>query len=157
MRFCKLVFFFIFLPIAVFPHPPGYAQESSADPDKLALVELIEDRLAAAYTTRSNLEAPDFGTLDRIYPDWHKGDPAKARRALDGYNFHIVSYVVHSMYLTQPDMAEVKGEKQVTVSRRVKFLKFFGRTKNKTSKTRFTIICRRNPSGTWEILKETEG
>jgi hypothetical protein len=157
IRFCKLVLYFIFLLIAGFFLKPGHAGESSADPDKLVIIELIEDRLATAYTVRSDLEALDYGTLDRIYPDWHNGDPAKARRTLDGYRIHIVSYVVHSVFLTQPDMAEVKGEKQVALLRRVKFLKFFHRTKKETSKARFNIICRRNESGTWEIMKETEG
>jgi hypothetical protein len=157
MRFCKLIFFFIFLPMAGFLLKPVHAGESSADPDKLAIIELIEDRLATAYTVRSDLETLDYGTLDRIYPGWHNGDPAKARRTLDGFRIHIVSYEVHSVFLTQPDMAEVKGEKQVALLRRVKFLKYFHRTKKEMSKTRFNIICRRNESGTWEIIKETEG
>lgn len=157
MRFCKLVFFFIFLLIAGFLLKLGHSGESSADPDKLEVIKLIEDRLATAYTVRSDLETFDYGTLDRIYPDWHNGDPAKARRTMDGYRIHIVSYVVHSVFFTQPDVAEVKGEKRVAALRKVKFLKFFHRTKKETSKTRFNIICRRNESGTWEIMKETEG
>jgi hypothetical protein len=157
MRFCKLVLFIIFLPMAGFFLNSGHAGDSSADPDKLAVIELIEDRLATAYTVRSDLETLDYGTLDRIYPDWHNGDPAEARRTLDGCRIHIVSYEVHSVFFTQPGMAEVKGEKQVALLRRVKFLKFFHRTKKETSKARFNIICRRDESGTWEIIKETEG
>jgi len=134
----------------------SYAGESSADPDKLAIIQLIEDQLAAAYTVRSEKEAPDFGTLDRIYPKWHNGEPANARRTFSGYRTYTVSYTVHSVWVDRPGMATVKGKKHVFSARRKKFLKILRRTKRATSDTQFTITCRRSQEGLWKIMKELE-
>lgn len=152
------ILFFVFaINIAIYSHETGYAWESSADPNKLVIIELIEDRLAGACTIRSVKESPDFGTLDQIYPQWHKGEPAKARRrwTFHGYQTYAISYIVYSVYMDQPGMATAKGKRKVSLSRRVKFLKYFHEVKRETSETQFIIICRRNLSGAWEITKET--
>ncbi len=134
------------------------AGESTADADRLAIIQLIEDRLAAAYAIRSEKEAPDFGTLDQIYPKWHKGEPAKARRrwTFHDYKSYTVSYVVHSVWMDRPGMATVKGKKRIHSSRRVTFLYYFHRVRKENSETRFTIKCRRKLSGSWEIMEETD-
>ena len=138
-------------------HSAVSAGETAVDPDKLAIIQLVEDRLAAAYSTRFTHESPDFGTLDRIFPQWHNGDPAGARRQLDAYKYHVVTYLVYSVHFTQPGMATVKGEKQVMSARKIKTLKVIPRTKRETTAVPFTIVCRRNQAGNWEIASETEG
>jgi hypothetical protein len=142
---------------AVFFQERGHAQESSADPGTLVIIQLIEDRLAGAFNLRSKTDAPDFGTLDRIYPQWHYGEPAKARRdwTFHPYNSYAVSYMVYSVILDRPGMATVRGRKRVAFSREKKLLKYFTKVKHETSETQFTIICHRNLSGDWEIMKET--
>ena len=52
--------------------------------------------------------------------------------------------------------ATVTGKKKVQSSRRVKHLKLFRYVKREVTESRFTITCHRQPSGLWEILKETE-
>jgi len=136
----------------------GHAGESSADPEKLAIIHVIEDRLAAAYTLRTREDEPDFGTLDQIYPEWHNGEPAKQRRqwTFHDYLYHLVSYSVHSVWINRPDTAVVKGKKKVQSLRRKKFLKYFHSNIDKTDETHFEITCRRNPSGEWAIVKVSE-
>lgn len=153
------VFLFIFMTgLVIFSNRVGYAGESVIDPEKLALIELIEDRLATAYTISGMQEVPDFGTLDRIYPKWHGGEPAKARRlwTFHKYRSYKVFYLVHSVYMDQPDKAKVKGKKQVHAASKVKFLKLLPRVKRKITENLFIITCRRNSSGLWEIVQETE-
>jgi hypothetical protein len=145
------------LNVVAFAQQSRDAEQSSADAEKFAIIQLIEDRLAKAYTIRSENETPDFGTLDRIFPNWHRGEPAKERKnwTFHDYRYHTVSYVVHSVWMNQAGMATVKGKKQVNSSRKVRFLKLFRRVKEESSETLFTIKCRRNPSGSWEIMEET--
>jgi len=152
-------FLFFFLALGIFFSAPlaNGAEESSADPDRLAIIRLIEDRLAEALTIRNEDETPDFGTLDRIYPQWHGGEPAKARQAwtFHSYRNHVVTYVVHTVNMDRPAMATVMGKKQVSFARKKKLLKTIPRTERKTEEARFTLVCRRRPSGDWEIMKET--
>ena len=133
------------------------AQESAADPEKLAIIELIEDQLANAYSVGSVYETPDFGALDRIFPKWHGGDPSEARKTLDAYLLYTVAYDIFSVHITQPGMATVKGQKRVTSARKKKTLLVFKRTKNEKTLVPFTIVCRKNIQGDWIIEKEVEG
>ena len=152
---CRGVPIFTFaMVLAIFAQQVCHAGESMADRDKLAIIELIEDRLAAAFTIRSEKEAPDFGTLDQIYPNWHNGEPAKARRkwTFHGFQTYTVSYLVHSVFMDRPEMAKVEGKKRVTASRRT-HLRY---VETEITGSRFTITCRRNPSGAWEIMAEKD-
>ena len=133
------------------------AQESSADPEKLAIIELIEDRLADAYSVESVYETPDFGVLDRIFPKWHGGDPSEARKSLDAYMLYTVEYDIYSVHISQPGMATVKGQKRVTSAQKKKTMIFFKRTSRERTLVPFTIICRKNIQGEWIIEKEVEG
>jgi len=144
--------------VSTYSRQTGHAGESAADPEKLAIIRLIEDRLAAALTIWSEKDAPDFGTLDRIYPEWHHGEPAKQRRqwTFHDYQYYMVIYSVHSVWINRPNAAIVKGNKKVRSSRKISFLKFFRDTKMETFEIQFTITCRRNSLGLWEIMKETE-
>ena len=147
--------FFVFgMSLALCSPPAGHAGESKADRDKLAIIELIEDRLAAAFTIRSEKEAPDFGTLDRIYPNWHKGAPAKARRqwTFHGFQTYHVSYAVQTVFMDRPETAKVEGKKRVTSSRK----RHLRQVETDVTGSRFTITCRRNLSGAWEIMTATD-
>lgn len=146
--------FLFAMVLVICVHQFSRAGESTAEQDRLAIIELIEDRLAAAYTISSEKETPDFGTLDQIYPNWHNGEPAEARRkwTFHGYRTYVVSYVVHSVFMDQPDMAKVEGKKRVISSRKT----YFRLVQTETSESRFTITCRRNQAGSWEIMTETE-
>lgn len=153
----RTIFYCLLITAASQPIQTVNAGEAAADADKLAVIELIEDHLAKAYTFRSAHESPDFGTLDRIFPEWHRGDPAGARRALDAYTYFVVSYHVYSVHITQPGMMTVKGEKNISSARKTKTLKLIPRTKTKKNTIAITIVCRRNEDGDWEIASETEG
>lgn len=157
-RWYGLLFLVLSINILFYSQQTCQAGESSADPQKLAVIQLIEDRLAAAYTIRGPKDTPDFGTLDRIYPQWHHGEPAKQRRkwTFHRYLSYQVSYSVYSVWINRPDTAVVKGKKTVHALRRKKFLIFFHRTVEDNSQTEFDITCRRNPSGSWEIVKVAE-
>lgn len=157
-RWYGLLFLVLSVNILFYSQPLCHAGESSANPEKLAIIRLIEDRLAAAYTIRAPKDTPDFGTLDRIYPQWDHGEPAKQRRQWTFHHYlsYEVSYSVYSVWINQPDTAIVRGKKKVHSLLRKKFLIFFHRTVEETSETEFEITCRRNPSGSWEIVKESE-
>jgi len=150
----RLPFFVFGVSLALCSHQAGTAGESTAVQDRLAIIELIEDRLAEALTIGAEEESPDFGTLDQIYPDWHKGDPAKARRqwTFHGFQTYTVSYVVHAVFMDRPDTAKVEGKKRVISSRKT----HLRHVETEKSEARFTITCRRNLSGGWEIMTETE-
>jgi hypothetical protein len=140
--------------VAVFPGQTLFAGDTATDPDKLRIVELIEDELASAYTKRSAMETPDFGTLDRIFPAWHGGDPAHARRKLDNCRYYVVSYTVSSVVLPGPDAASVTGEKTVELSRKTTLLKWIPRDQTRKTRYRFTMECRRREDGGWYIAEE---
>ncbi len=132
-------------------------EKSSADKNKLAVIELIEDYLANAFTIRSADDNPDFGTLDFIFPQWHNGEPAEERR---GWTFHglltyKIQYVVHSVHEDQPGIITAQGRKRVELTRLLRFWLFPPELKRETFSIAYTIKCRQKTTGEWIIVKET--
>jgi len=146
------------LVLGIYTIDEACAQENmSADKHKLAVVELIEDHLANAFTIRSADDNPDFGTLDVIFPQWHHGEPAEERR---GWTFHglqtyKIKYVVHSVHLDQPGIITAQGRKQVVLTRLLRFWLFPPEIKRETFSIAYTIKCRQKRTGEWIIAKET--
>ncbi len=138
------------------PIPGVEGLETHIDADKLAIIELIEDRLSAAFTIRTEEDTPCFGTLDLIYPRWHKGKPVKARRqwTFHDYKTYRAAYHVFSVFLSQPDQATVVGEVRIKQSRWFTFFIFPPELIRETFKYKFRTLCRRKLDGDWEILKE---
>ncbi len=141
---------------------PGFAREEAVedpaiDKNKLSVVELIEDQLANAFTIRSADDNPDFGTLDRIFPQWHNGEPAEERR---GWTFHglqtyRIHYVVHSVHENQPGIMTAQGMKRIVLTRLLRFWIFPPEIKRETFSIAYTIKCRQKRTGEWIIVKET--
>ncbi len=131
----------------------------AADPpdraDKRAVIDLIEQRLASAWTIRTPDDSPAFGVLDAVFPAWHGGDPAGARRkwTFHGYERYRPVYSVRSVHLKMPGLATAKGKRTVTVHRRVKFYFFPSELKKERRQGGFTIDCRKTPPGDWEIIR----
>ncbi|MDM8542948.1 hypothetical protein QUF90_17885 [Desulfococcaceae bacterium HSG9] len=150
---CVLFFIFALFNAA----PTAAAEESSADPDKLAVIELIEDVLAQSFTIRQVDDTPNFGTLDIIYPLWHKGEPAEARRrwTFHGYLTYAAKYTVHTVYSEQPGIMKAEGKKRITLARLLTFWIFPPEIKWNKFELGFTIKCRRKQSGEWIIITET--
>ena len=146
------------LALVLYPFQEACAQEkSSADKHKLAVVELIEDHLANAFTIRSADDNPDFGNLDRIFPQWHNGEPAEERR---GWTFHglltyKIKYVVHSVHEDQPGIITAQGRKRIVLTRLLRFWIFPPELKRETFSIAYTIKCRQKRTGEWIIVKET--
>lgn len=143
--------------IFLVPWLSGHAADDTGRADRMAVIRLIEEDLAEARTIRSSAEAPCFGTLDEIYPDWHGGDPTAARRewTFHDYDRYEVAYVVHAVHLTQPGRARAVGKRRVTVHRTVRFAIFPPERKVETETRRFTITCHKTPAGSWRITQET--
>ncbi len=156
--FCVLfaIFVLYFTQKAGSAEPPF---DPSADPDKLAVIELIEDYLANSFRIRQTDHTPDFGTLDMIYPQWHKGEPAEARRrwTFHGYRSYTVKYVVHTINLDQPGIMIAQGKKKVKLARLITFWIFPPELKWETSELDFIIKCRRKTTGEWIIVTESMG
>jgi len=131
--------------------------QSPATADKLAVIKIIEDDLAQALTIRRAHDSLDFGTLDMIYPDWHKGEPAEARRqwTFHGYQTYEVKYRAHSVHVEQPGIMTVRGKKRIKLARLITFWIFPPEVKWETFQTGFVIKCRLTPTGEWIIVNET--
>lgn len=143
--------------VLLIPWPSGHAAGDNGRADREAVVRLIERELAQARTIRSPADAPCFGTLDEIYPDWHGGNPAAARRewTFHEYDRYEVSYVIHTVHLSQPGRARASGKRRVTVHRTVRFSIFPPEAKVETETRQFAIACRKTPAGAWRITQET--
>ncbi len=146
------------LTLVIYTFQDASAQEkSSADKNKLAVIEIIEDHLSNAFTIRSADDNPDFGTLDFIFPQWHNGEPAEERR---GWTFHglqtyKIKYVVYSVHEDQPGIMTVQGIKRIALTRLLKFWIFPPELKQETFSIAYTIKCRQKRMGEWIITKET--
>jgi alkanesulfonate monooxygenase SsuD/methylene tetrahydromethanopterin reductase-like flavin-dependent oxidoreductase (luciferase family) len=132
------------------------AASTESEADRLAIIELIEDRLAGAYRILEPEDTPCFGTLDEIYPQWHKGEPAEARRrwTLHNYQFYEVSYLVESITVKNPDQVVAKAVKIIDQARWRTFFIFPPELKRENFKKNVTIVCNRNPSNAWQVLRE---
>jgi hypothetical protein len=86
-------------------------------PVRAELITMVEVDLSEAYSfpCRTNERLPDFEKLDRIYPTWHLGDPAVARRywLKTGYRYHRVFYRVDYVRSQGEFRAEIGGKKLV--------------------------------------------
>ncbi len=135
----------------------AYAQDSPERTEKKKLIAMIENELAGAWTIGSPEDNPCFGTLDRLYPEWHGGDPAAARRkwTFHGYETYHVFYRVYTLDMSQPGLAVLKGKKTVLQQRMITFSIFPPELKRETFSWNFSVICRCLPSGEWKIIKET--
>lgn len=135
---------------------PVHAASDGNEADRLAIIQLIEDQLAGAYRIPTHEDTPCFGTLDEIYPMWHKGDPAGARRrwTFHGYQSYELSYLVESITMKNPEQAVAKAVKNIDLSRWVTFFVFPPELKQENFKKKVTIVCRRKPSSAWQILRE---
>lgn len=89
---------------------------------RAAIIELIEDDLSTAYTyTKSSRhKVPHFEVLDRIFPEWHRGDPATGRKfwVVARYKAFLVHYRVDYVFLTSQVSAIVRGKKLVAWTER---------------------------------------
>lgn len=90
----------------------------ASDPEtRDTLVSLVEVELSEAYSfpCPGGQQLPDFEALDRVYPTWHRGDPAVARRYWlhTGYRYHRVFYRVDFVRSQGQFRAELAGKKLV--------------------------------------------
>lgn len=135
---------------------------SLAQPDvvakKLALISLVEDKLAGAYLIKRLGDLPDFALLDEIYPSWDQGDPGKARREwVDKklVNYQVV-YRVDSVNLTSRYTARMIGKKTIRFTQVVPFLHWWTRDEQDFSRTRFMLEVYMSAQGQWRVKSETE-
>lgn len=146
--------------VALLISPPAlmnaHAASAGNEADRLAIIELIEDRLAGAYRILSPEDTPCFGTLDEIYPQWHAGEPAEARRRWTFHNYQLyeVSYLVESITVKNPDQVVAKAVKTIDQARWRTFFIFPPELRRENLQKNVKIVCNRNPSATWEILRE---
>lgn len=97
------------------------AEEDEATIDRERIIEQIEDHLSDAYSfnTDSSYKLPHYEVLDRIFPQWHHGEPAVARQMwlTLGFAAHIVLYRVDYVFLVNRTTALVSGKRLVVWTR----------------------------------------
>jgi hypothetical protein len=102
---------------------PASAEMENPNPvrDREKIIELVEDDLAQAYTflVDSSHKLPHYEVLDRIFPQWHHGEPAVARQMWLTLNFaaHIVLYRIDYVFLAGQTTALVAGKRLVVWTR----------------------------------------
>lgn len=107
--------FMMFLPCV------ALAEEDEAVLDRERIIEQIEDNLSTAYSfdADSPYKLPHYEVLDRIFPQWHRGEPAVARQMwlTLGFAAHVVLYRVDYVFLANRTTALVSGKRLVVWTR----------------------------------------